>query len=167
VSNDAPHREAKPIPVDQGIARHQARCAVFQVGHWVRLASVLALISLASGCRGCAPAPGTEGVRNVPGRLVEATPMAARAAAVCAVVVAPSVSEGSAPLAVQFAAEGTCTETEGAFTWDFGDGSPPVQARNTLHVYEAPGRYTVRVTLVDAGHTARDADETVITVSAN
>ena len=35
-------------------------------------------------------------------------------------------------------------------TWDFGDGSPPVEAENPCHSYAAPGTYLVRVSISDA-----------------
>jgi hypothetical protein len=131
------------------------------------VAALLALIGFVGSC--------TEAPRSEPGKeatramrlMAKLTPMAERSIPVCAVVAVPSASAGAAPMAIQFAAEGACTGTEGTFTWDFGDGSAPVHARNAAHLYQTPGRYTARVTLVDGARTARDADETVITVSSD
>ncbi len=86
--------------------------------------------------------------------------------AACAVVGAPSVDEGVAPLEVHFTAEGTCTAAQGTFTWDFGDGSAPGAERNPVHVYQQPGSYTARVTLADREHGVEDSDESPIEVTA-
>lgn len=59
-----------------------------------------------------------------------------------------------------------CTDAEGVFTWDFGDGSAPVHEQNPVHTYEKPGTYKARVSLVDDAHDAHDADEAPITVTA-
>ena len=42
------------------------------------------------------------------------------------------------------------------FTWDFGDGSPPVTAENPVHVYREVGEYLVTLTV------ATDWGETVV-----
>ncbi len=31
------------------------------------------------------------------------------------------------------------------FSWDFGDGTPPSEMRNTKHTYATPGNYTIRI----------------------
>jgi hypothetical protein len=84
----------------------------------------------------------------------------------CAVVATSSTDEGVAPLTVQFFAEGVCTGSAGAFTWNFGDGSAPSRGKNPIHVYVKPGSYTARVTLADNDHSASDSDEAPVTVTA-
>jgi hypothetical protein len=153
------HRKGEPIPGERGIASRVTAQAV--------VAGLLAVGGLASGCGGCGPGPGPGSQQRLRVRAAELTPMAPQAAAVCAVVAAPSVSDGSAPLAVDFDAEGECTVGGATFTWDFGDGSAPAHTRHTTHTYTAPGRYAARVTLVNDARTASDTDETVITVSAD
>ena len=83
----------------------------------------------------------------------------------CAVLSFASAEAGAAPLEVRFTAEGMCTDAEGAFTWDFGDGSAPVHEQNPTHVYRNPGTYTARVTLADPEHNAQDTDETEVDVA--
>jgi len=57
---------------------------------------------------------------------------------------------GQVPLRVHFSVEMALDEeVEGAaYTWDFGDGSPPVKEQEPVHTYEKPGLYlaTVQVT---------------------
>ena len=79
---------------------------------------------------------------------------------------AADVDEGVAPLEVQFSSEGTCTETEGTFTWDFGDGSAPAHEQNPTHTYAAAGTYTARVTMEDPENKVTDSDELPIKVTA-
>ena len=77
-----------------------------------------------------------------------------------------SVEEGVAPFEVQFSSEGMCTDAEGTFTWDFGDGSPPTHDQNPTHTYTSAGTYTARVTLEDPENKVKDSDEVPITVTA-
>ena len=84
----------------------------------------------------------------------------------CAVVASASVEEGVAPLEVQFSAEGMCTDAEGTFTWDFGDGSPVSHEINPTHTYQTAGTFPAKVTLDDPEHDAKDSDEVPITVTA-
>jgi PKD repeat protein len=58
-----------------------------------------------------------------------------------------SVTEGQAPLAVQF----TDTSTGGptSWTWDLGDGTTAT-TQHVTHTYTAPGTYTVRLTATNA-----------------
>lgn len=125
-----------------------------------------------AGCKGCEDTP--EPPLPVPqeGRLPRAPqPVATMGTPVipppsCAVVVTSDIENGSAPLEVHFTGEGMCTDADGEFTWDFGDGSPPVHEASPTHVYQQPGTYTARVSLVDAENNASDSDETPVTVSA-
>jgi PKD repeat protein len=51
------------------------------------------------------------------------------------------------------------------FAWDFGDGGTLVPGAQAAHLYSAPGRYRVTLTVQDAmGHTGHDSAE--VTVSA-
>jgi len=136
---------------------------------WTALVAVLALC----GCNGCerapeAPAPVVkEGhLPQAPARDAGATPSVVIPPPSCAVVASSSVDEGTAPLTVQFSAEGMCTDATGVFAWNFGDGSAPSRDQNPTHVYAKPGTYTAKVTLADDEHNASDTDELPLTVAA-
>ncbi len=46
------------------------------------------------------------------------------------------------------------TAQGGYYTWDFGDGSPPVSQEHPTHTYEENGSYTVTLTVVVCGDTS-------------
>lgn len=77
-----------------------------------------------------------------------------------------STTNGVAPLAVNFSSSES-SAAQGAIAaraWDFGDGWSCVRTE-TSHIYEVPGRYTVRLTVTDGrGLTATESVQ--ITVSA-
>ena len=50
-----------------------------------------------------------------------------------------------------------------SFTWNFDDGTDPSILANPIHVYEDPGTYTVRLTVIDAKNVI-DTDSLVLTV---
>jgi PKD repeat protein len=52
------------------------------------------------------------------------------------------------------------------FSWDFGDGTAPITAKNPLHIYETKGTYTLCLTVTDYTGTVDEAITTVI-VSEN
>jgi len=54
----------------------------------------------------------------------------------------------------------------GQYTWDFGDGSTGTGPRPT-HVYEAPGRYPVRLTVTDRSGTKWNSATDSMTVTVN
>jgi PKD repeat protein len=85
----------------------------------------------------------------------------------CAVVASASPEEGTAPLEVQFNAEGTCSEAIGIYSWNFGDGSAPSEEQNPAHTYTAAGTYTASVTLNDPQNGVKDSDELTLTVTAS
>lgn len=135
------------------------------------LALAATLVLVADGCSSCeksAPAPPPAAKK---GRLPQ-PPEAASTVATkvetpqprCAVVSGASIDEGPAPLEVEFESEGTCSETEGTFTWDFGDGSPPSHEQNPTHTYTAAGTFTARVTLEDPQNKVSDSDDTPIKI---
>jgi PKD repeat protein len=124
---------------------------------------------VAGGCSSCEqsappPAPVSEEGRSPRPPAAARTPEIAPPA--CAVVADASVEDGTAPLEVQFTSEGMCTDAEGTFTWDFGDGSPPTRNPNPTHTYASAGIYTARVTLQDPENKVKDSDEVPITVTA-
>jgi hypothetical protein len=128
---------------------------------------------VASGCSSCqqsAPLPAPVAKQGRLPQPPEVISTAARTPEVappsCAVVADSSVEEGVAPLEVQFSSEGMCSDAEGTFTWDFGDGSPPTQDPNPTHTYTSAGSYTARVTLEDPENKVKDSDEVPITVTA-
>lgn len=89
----------------------------------------------------------------------------------CVVILTPDVEEGPAPLEVRFTAEGLCSDNDGEYEWDFGDGSPiesggvPIEGGvRREHRYEKPGEYVARVTLRDPKNHVSDTDEYPITV---
>ncbi len=57
-------------------------------------------------------------------------------------------TSGPAPLAVQF--NSLSTGVIDSYLWSFGDGDSTF-AQNPLHIYTAPGRYTVRLTVTGPG----------------
>lgn len=138
---------------------------------WTKILPIPALLAIA-GCSGCEQTP--EPPLPIPqeGRLPAApqpivtmgTPEIPPPA--CAVVIASDIDDGAAPFEVRFSAEGMCTDADGEFTWDFGDGSPVVHEANPTHVYQQPGTYTARVSLTDKANNASDADETPVNVLA-
>ncbi len=82
----------------------------------------------------------------------------------CVAIITPDVDEGPAPLRVRFTADGMCTDAEGEFRWDFGDGSPGTTGTETEHVYTKPGEYLAQLTLIDTEHGVSDTDEMPISV---
>jgi hypothetical protein len=136
----------------------------------VPLALAATLVLVASGCSSCeqsAPAPSPAAKK---GRLPRPPGAAGTSASTpepprCAVVAGASVEEGAAPLQVGFVSEGSCSETKGTFTWDFGDGSAVSHEQNPMHTYFTPGTYTARVTLEDPENKVTDSDEVPITVT--
>jgi PKD repeat protein len=134
---------------------------------------MVAVTLVLGGCSSCEQAPELPAPVAHEGRLPRApepvvSPLSTPAVPPpgCAVVASASVEEGAAPLEVHLTAEGMCTDAEGVFTWDFGDGSQPVHEQNPVHVYQKPGTYTAHVSIDDAANNAKDADEQPITVTA-
>jgi hypothetical protein len=130
-------------------------------------------LAVAGGCSSCHQSVPTPVPVVKEGRLPRPPEAASTAASTpeipppsCAVVADSSVEGGVAPLEVQFSSEGMCTDAEGTFTWDFGDGSAPTHDQNPTHTYTSAGTYTARVTLEDAENKAKDSDELPITVAA-
>jgi PKD repeat protein len=130
-------------------------------------------LGVASGCSSCqqsasSPAPVVEQDRLT--RATGAVSSTARtpegAPPGCAVVADSSVDEGVAPLEVQFSAEGMCSDVDGTFTWDFGDGSAPMHDAKPTHTYTSPGSYSARVTLEDPENKVKDSDAVPVTVTA-
>ena len=134
------------------------------------LAGTLVVAGGCSSCQQSAPLPAPVATGGRLPRPPEAVSTAARTPEVapptCAVVAGSSVEEGIAPLEVQFSSEGMCSDAEGTFTWDFGDGSPPTHDPNPTHTYTSAGTYTARVTLEDPENKVKDSDEVPITVTA-
>ncbi|WP_342770539.1 MULTISPECIES: PKD domain-containing protein [unclassified Methanoculleus] len=58
-----------------------------------------------------------------------------------------NVTEGNAPLVVQF--NDTSTGNVTSWSWDFGDGNTSTE-QNPVHIYESPGNYTVSLTASNA-----------------
>jgi hypothetical protein len=139
----------------------------------IPLALAATLMLVAGGCSSCeqsAPAPPPAAKK---GRLPQPPAAASTAATTaatpqprCAVLAAADVDEGVAPLEVRFESEGACSETEGTFTWDFGDGSAASHEQNPTHTYAAAGTYTARVILEDPENKVKDSDDVQITVTA-
>ncbi len=62
-----------------------------------------------------------------------------------------NVSEGYAPLTVQFT---DLSENATGWNWDFGDGVKDSENRNPIHEYVTPGVYTVNLTVNNANGTS-------------
>ncbi len=78
---------------------------------------------------------------------------------------ASNVTNGNAPLTVQFSSAGSF-DVDGqplTYQWDFGDGTSSNQA-NPSKVYSVPGNYNVRLTVTDTPG-AQGSDTLVINVS--
>ncbi|HRL10378.1 MAG TPA: PKD domain-containing protein, partial [Aggregatilineales bacterium] len=73
-----------------------------------------------------------------------------------------SVTEGNAPLSVQFTNDSTGTVL--GYEWNFGDGSPVVGDANPSHTFQQAGTYTVRLTAFGENRTS-DFAEVNISVS--
>ncbi|MEL6132700.1 MAG: PKD domain-containing protein, partial [Bacteroidota bacterium] len=57
--------------------------------------------------------------------------------------------EAAAPYIQELRIYANETTTNGLITWDFGDGSPTVNAVNPTHLFPGPGTYDVTMTLPD------------------
>ncbi|MCI4318609.1 MAG: PKD domain-containing protein [Thermoplasmata archaeon] len=80
------------------------------------------------------------------------------------VSVASNVSLGVVPLPVSLSASSAGGNGLGNFTWIFDDASSPGYGPAQNHVFGAPGRFTVQVTVADLNHTATTS--VVVTVVA-
>jgi PKD repeat protein len=59
-----------------------------------------------------------------------------------------SITQGCAPLSVQFTDRSSCNPT--SWLWDFGDGTPTSNQQNPAHVYDAAGVFDVTLTVSTA-----------------
>jgi hypothetical protein len=69
---------------------------------------------------------------------------------------------GQVPLHVRFTVEMALDEEveNATYTWDFGDGSPPVKQQEPEHTYEKPGQYLATVQVAGGqGHHGWDEVE--------
>lgn len=71
---------------------------------------------------------------------------------------------GNAPLSVSFIDQSSGSPAL-SFAWDFGDNSTSVE-QNPVHVYTAPGTYSVTLTTTNAGGSSTEYKEDYITVGA-
>ena len=77
-----------------------------------------------------------------------------------------NVRSGPAPLAVQFTNRSLAMKGTSARLWNFGDGTTSVD-NNPLHLYTAPGVYTVSLQITDGiGKKNTETKESVIVVGA-
>lgn len=77
-------------------------------------------------------------------------------------------TQGDAPLTVQFTDQST-GDGLSQWAWDFGDGGDPLVGdtevvRNPSYVYQAPGTYTVSLTVTGAGGVSTETKENLIVV---
>ena len=77
-------------------------------------------------------------------------------------VATANATHGALPLTVKFsgAKSSDPDSDELTYTWDFGDGSKPVQGRNPTHTYKKKGRYNVKLTVSD-GRGGSDTSEVI------
>jgi gliding motility-associated-like protein len=59
---------------------------------------------------------------------------------------ASTLNQGCAPIVIDF----SNASTGDTWVWDFGDGSPPVEAFEPSHAYTEPGAYTVTLIAMDS-----------------
>jgi len=78
-----------------------------------------------------------------------------------------SPSTGTSPLSVYFDASASSDPdgTIARYEWDFGDGTGATGV-TTVHTYEAPGRYLVRLTVTDERDATRSATERIAVAEA-
>ncbi len=74
---------------------------------------------------------------------------------------APDITNGNAPLAVQFTNQSTGDIQ--SYAWDFGDGNTSTDV-NPAYTYTTPGTYTVTLTVTGIGGT--NSSQAIITVNA-
>ncbi len=67
-----------------------------------------------------------------------------QSAPVASFTTSPNPATGGPPLAVTFT--DTSTKRPTAWSWDFGDGSPPVTTQNATHTFASFGQFTVTLT---------------------
>ncbi|GAA1875395.1 ThuA domain-containing protein [Myceligenerans crystallogenes] len=74
------------------------------------------------------------------------------------------VTDGLAPLAVQFSSEGTRHPSGEPISlqWTFGDGSEPSTEANPSHTYTENGRYTAQLVATDAAGNSGVANVTIV-----
>ncbi len=80
-------------------------------------------------------------------------------------LVTASPRTGEAPLTVTFDGTGSY-DPDGSivtYSWDFGDGSPPVNAQTASHTYESEGVYVATLTVTD-NFGKQDSDKVLIEV---
>lgn len=133
------------------------------MGPGVAAGALAALALLMSACqrgeRGDTEIRTPAGVRDVrPPGAIDSEPD-------CFVMVDAEPDFGSAPLAVRFSTEASCTAAPITYEWDFGDGGRGGDTPHPSHTYESPGEYVaiVRVTSPDGGESD---DEIEIAVDA-
>ena len=73
-----------------------------------------------------------------------------------------NVTEGNAPLAVQFTDQSTDNVT--AWVWDFGDGNTSTE-QNPIHTYASAGNYTVNLTVKNTAGSDAEVKTNYITVN--
>ena len=82
------------------------------------------------------------------------------------VQVAADRTSGGAPLRVGFSAAGRDPDGDAImYTWEFGDGAT-AGGPNVTHTYTAPGSYTAKVTVTDAGGKTGSATVTITVAAA-
>lgn len=76
--------------------------------------------------------------------------------------IAASATRGPAPLTVTFSAASSTSDNGGTLTylWNFGDGATATDVSAT-HVFDDPGRYTVRLTVTDETGASGEATQEI------
>jgi len=97
------------------------------------------------------------------GWIIEGRPYPSASESVPVAVASAQPASGRAPLTVKFDGVGSSGDIY-AYTWNFGDGSTPVQGSVVTHTYGTAGTYTATLTVVDSGW-AESSGQVPVTVT--
>jgi PKD repeat protein len=77
-----------------------------------------------------------------------------------------NASSGPAPFGVSFEGTAAYGTPPYSYSWNFGDGSPPVPGQNISHLFTSAGVYTVTLTVQDSGSQTATATASIVVLPA-